>query len=117
VRVRKALVDVRNPYGQVASADMIIEGPLSELRPFEEGPEGFCVKPESHDASNRLFALHIFEENGKKKNGGVQPNLYGLVLSSSDLITYHRIGSYHCKGPVESQYPAARVERTTITIV
>lgn len=115
--VKTTLVDARNPYGQITSAELIIEGPLSELRPFEDGPEGFCAGSEIRDASNRLFAFHIFEENRKKKGGGVQPNMYGLVLSSRDLITYHRLGTYHCKGPIGSRYPAARFERTTVTIV
>lgn len=117
VKVDKVLSDVRNPYGQLASAAIIIKGPISALRPFEEGSRGFCVEPQMHDASSRLFAFHILEENRKKKNGDIQPNIRGLVLASSDLKTYKRIGCYQWKGPVGSRYPAARFEQTTITII
>ena len=117
VKVNKVLVDVRNPYGQLTSAAIIIEGPISALRPFEEGSRGLRVEPQMHDASSRLFAFHILEENRRKKNVGIQPNIHGLVLASSDLKTYKRIGCYHWKGPVGSRYPAARFERTTITII
>lgn len=98
-------MDVRNPYGQLASADTMIEG-----------SEGFCVEPKMRDASNRLFAFHILEKNRKEKNG-VEPSIHGLVLSSSDLKTYRRIGHYCCKGPVQSQYPAAAIKRATITVI
>lgn len=118
------VVDQRNPYGQLSSAEITIEGPISYLKPLSQ--ECLRVVPthtqgerriERCNETNRLVALHIFEQNLLDRNGAVRPRVGGLVLSPSGTGTYRRIGFYECQGPLGSRYPASNFERVTVTIV
>jgi hypothetical protein len=124
VSIRVKVVDKRNPYGQLSSAEITIEGSVTNLRSLDqacilENPQHERVerKIERYDDTDQLVALHIFEVNRFKNNGAVCPYVYGLVLSPSGMNTFRRVGFYECRGPIGSRYSASHFKRATVTIV
>jgi hypothetical protein len=110
-------VDPRNPYGQITAANIVVEGPIAELRAWTASIDDSGDRvPESYDNTAKLYAFHILEEQREEEHF-----IFGLVLSSSDLETYRRVGVYICQavsqGPGESRYPAENFNRAAITIV
>lgn len=124
VNISNTLVDSRNPYGQILSASLMIKGPIAQVRPFSRSdhrsPDSLSNsswKQEIYGDKEELFAFHTFEENRLMKNGGFRANIHGLLLSSTDLITYKRVGQYKCKGPTGCRYPVEKFREAIITIV
>ncbi|KAL2064058.1 hypothetical protein VTL71DRAFT_4552 [Oculimacula yallundae] len=86
------LVEPSNPYGQVRSAEIIVDGPMLPIRPVREQDienQSCSQLPESFNDNDGLFALYIFTEEISQKDGSMA---FGLVLTRVSADLYRRVG-------------------------
>ncbi|PVH67330.1 hypothetical protein DL98DRAFT_602803 [Cadophora sp. DSE1049] len=91
IDVSVKLVNSRNPYGQLLSAEIEVRGRISSIQPLREQEivhVPIDKSPERLIGSDELFALYFFR--GKEEDLGEVA--YGLVLTKGSAERYRRVG-------------------------
>ncbi len=114
------LVNPENPYGQVLSAEIIVNGPLLPLPLLREQdltrPDLWNKAPERYHEGKDLFVLYIYENFELEKEGDISA-LYGVVLNMVDPGTYRRVGSILSKGSEGVDLEFRKLDTVDVRIV
>jgi hypothetical protein len=84
------LVEPSNPYGQLRSAEIIVEGPLVPIQPLEGGDivtQSRGNPPERFSDHDDLFALFFATWDHRE----IGNSTYGLVLTKVSEEIYRRV--------------------------
>ncbi|KAI9658325.1 MAG: hypothetical protein M1821_002458 [Bathelium mastoideum] len=113
------LVEPSNPYGQLRSAEIIVDGPISSIQPLREQdmenhspgklPERFCE-------SDSFFVLYFLTMKYNRMRD-FRPHAFGVILTAVSGGMYRRVGLINRIGPDGAEFEFDKMDRANVRIV
>ncbi|KAI9686338.1 MAG: hypothetical protein M1822_003683 [Bathelium mastoideum] len=113
------LVEPSNPYGQLRSAEIIVNGPISSIQPPREqdmGKKAFTKWPESFDERNSFFFLYFLTMKYNQMRD-FRPHAFGVILTAVSGGMYRRVGLITRIGPDDAEFEFDKMDRANVRIV